>query len=71
MIISFTKKFLFIRGRKVAGSFIEFFLSQICSGNDIVTPLENKEEFERVKKGTAVKISGQAMLKWINSVTIY
>lgn len=36
MILSFTHRFIFVRGRKVAGTSIEMALSTICGQNDVV-----------------------------------
>ena len=41
MIISHTHKFLFLKSIKTAGTSIEAALSTICSGDDVVTPLNN------------------------------
>jgi hypothetical protein len=38
-IVSFSKKFIFVKTAKTAGTSIEVFLSQYCSGADIVTPI--------------------------------
>lgn len=39
MIISHSRKFIFIKSRKTAGTSLEAALSRCCSGDDIVTPL--------------------------------
>jgi Sulfotransferase family len=49
MILSHSRRFIFIRPRKVAGSSIELFLSQFCSEEDILTPLSSEEE--KLRKG--------------------
>lgn len=41
MIISHTHKFIFIKSFKTAGTSVEAALSNYCSGNDIVTPLND------------------------------
>lgn len=41
MIISHTHKFIFIKSEKTAGTSIEAALSRFCSGDDIVTPIND------------------------------
>ena len=41
MIISHTHKFIFIKSEKTAGTSIESALSQYCSGDDVVTPIND------------------------------
>jgi len=41
MIISHTHKFIFIKSEKTAGTSIEAALSRYCSGNDVVTPIND------------------------------
>ena len=41
MIISHTHKFIFIKSFKTAGTSVEAELSNICSGSDIVTPMND------------------------------
>lgn len=53
MIISHTKKFVFLRTGKTASSSIEVYLSQFCSAEDILTPLGNfgsddEDEFKKI-----------------------
>lgn len=43
MIISHSKRFIFIKTAKTAGSSIEIFLSKACNNTDIVTPLSPPE----------------------------
>ncbi len=50
MIISHTHKFIFIKTFKTAGTSIESTLSNYCSGNDIVTPI-NDYRHNRNEKG--------------------
>ena len=50
MIISHSYKFIFIKPWKTAGTSIEAALSQYCSNNDIVTPL-NDYWFNRDQSG--------------------
>ena len=44
MIVSYSRRFIFIRTRKVASTSVEIFLSQFCSEEDIITPLAPGEE---------------------------
>ena len=44
MIISHSKKFIFLRTIKTASSSIEIFLSQFCEKDDILTELFKDEE---------------------------
>lgn len=44
MILSKEHKFVFIKGRKVAGTSVEVFLSEICGKNDIITPITPIDE---------------------------
>jgi hypothetical protein len=41
MIISHSHKFIFIKSEKTAGTSIESALSQYCSGDDVVTPIND------------------------------
>jgi hypothetical protein len=50
MIISHSRKFIFIKSRKTAGTSLEAALSQYCSGTDVVTPL-NDFRHNRNEKG--------------------
>lgn len=51
MIISFSKKFIFLKNMKVGGSSVEFYLSQFCNQDDIITPLLKDEEKLKKKYG--------------------
>ncbi len=51
MILSFAHRFVFIRGRKVAGTSVEMALSTICGPDDIVTPLIATDERVRQQMG--------------------
>ena len=44
MIISYYKKFVYLRTIKVASSSLEFYLSEFCENEDIITPLDYEEE---------------------------
>lgn len=50
MIISHTHKFIFIKSFKTAGTSIDSTLSTFCSGNDVVTPM-NDFKHNRNEKG--------------------
>ncbi|MES2496505.1 MAG: hypothetical protein V4618_10335 [Pseudomonadota bacterium] len=47
MIVSFAHRFIFVRGRKVAGTSIEMALSTICGPDDIVPPMIAVDERRR------------------------
>lgn len=53
MIISHTRKFIFIKSAKTAGTSIEAALSNYCNDDDIVTPLGNFA-FNRSKNGQRI-----------------
>jgi hypothetical protein len=53
MIISHTRKFILIKSIKTAGTSVEAALSNFCSGDDVVTPL-NDFSFNRDEKGASV-----------------
>lgn len=44
MIVSHSRRFVFIKTRKVAGTSVELFLSQFCGPEDIVTPVRVEDE---------------------------
>jgi hypothetical protein len=44
MIVSHRHRFIFIKTRKVAGTSVELFLSQLCGEDDILTPLGPDEK---------------------------
>lgn len=51
MIFSKRNDFLFIKGRKVAGTSLEMALSTVCGPEDIITPITPIDEFERLRSG--------------------
>jgi hypothetical protein len=51
MILSEKHRFIFIKGMKVAGTSIEMALSTLCGPGDIVTPISQVDELERLKLG--------------------
>lgn len=56
MILSKRHKFVFIKGRKVAGTSLEIFLSDLCRSEDIVAPITPIDEQHRLLNG---KIAAQ------------
>jgi hypothetical protein len=44
MIVSYARRFIFIKPRKVGGTSVELFLSRFCGADDIVTPVSPKDE---------------------------
>ena len=77
MIVSKKHKFVFLKTPKTGGSSLEFYLSQFCDKNDILTPLLPKEEklkkkFKllniknyKIKKFTLSKISKLKIMRKI------
>lgn len=53
MIISHKWKFVFIKGRKVAGTSVEIALSEICGPHDVLTPISPPDEMVRISNGMA------------------
>lgn len=51
MILSHKHKFIFIKGKKVAGTSIEIALSSICGCEDIITPITPIDELLRINTG--------------------
>ncbi len=51
MIFSKKHDFLFIKGRKIAGTSIEMALSTICGPDDIITRITPIDELERLRRG--------------------
>ncbi len=51
MILSHRKRFLFIKGLKVAGTSIEIALSRLCGERDVITPLLPRDEAVRLRDG--------------------
>lgn len=55
MILSEKHRFIFIKGMKVAGTSVEMALSTLCGPDDIVTPISQVDELERLKLGAACR----------------
>ncbi|HWY63166.1 MAG TPA: hypothetical protein VNW15_14785 [Rhizomicrobium sp.] len=51
MILSKKHNFIFIKGMKVAGTSVEMALSILCGPEDIITPISQVDELERLKLG--------------------
>lgn len=51
MIFSKKHEFLFVKGKKVAGTSVEMALSTICGPCDIITPITPIDEIARMKMG--------------------
>jgi hypothetical protein len=55
MILSERHRFIFIKGMKVASTSTEMALSRLCGPDDIVTPISQVDELERLKLGTSCR----------------
>ena len=51
MIVAFSRKFVFIKTRKTAGTSIEIALSRFCDEGDIITPISPADETVRRQHG--------------------
>ena len=51
MIVSHSRRFIFLKTKKTAGSSLELALAQFCSEGDIITPASPDEEPLRVGRG--------------------
>ena len=51
MIVSYARRFIFIKTRKVGGTSVELFLSRFCGDDDIVTPVSSEDERFRQDAG--------------------
>ena len=49
VIYSKSRDFLFVKGRKVAGTSVEIALSSVCGPEDILTPMTPIDELERIR----------------------
>ena len=50
MILSEKHKFIFVKGKKVAGTSVEVLLSEVCGPDDIITPITPIDERDRLLK---------------------
>lgn len=51
MILSKKNKFIFVKGKKIAGTSVEVMLSEVCGPEDIITPITPIDEKKRLLKG--------------------
>ena len=51
MIVSHSKKFIFVKTRKTSGTSMEVSLSQVCGPDDIITPISFEDELVRLDMG--------------------
>jgi hypothetical protein len=59
MIVSHSHRFIFIKTRKVAGTSVELFLSQLCGEDDILTTLGPDEKLREGMGARNYRISGR------------
>ncbi|HTZ71456.1 MAG TPA: hypothetical protein VMB71_12450 [Acetobacteraceae bacterium] len=59
MILSKKYKFIFIKGRKVAGTSVEIALSGVCGPDDIITPITPVDERARMAYGGGARNYGE------------
>lgn len=70
MIISHTHRFLFLKSLKTAGTSIEAALSQHCSGDDVVTPLNDFAHNRDETGGIVHRAMNADQLPWWDKETI-
>lgn len=51
MILSHSRKFIFIKTRKVSGTSMEISLSKFCGEQDVITPISYEDELVRLDAG--------------------
>ena len=61
MIVSFSRKFVYLRTIKVASSSLEFYFSQFCNKDDIITSLDPAEE--KIKKKPKFSLKEKRKIK--------
>ena len=54
MIVSHTKKFIFVKTRKTSGTSMEVSLSHVCGPEDIITPISFEDELVRLDMGATL-----------------
>ena len=65
MIISHSRKFIFVKTFKTAGSSLEIALSKYCAPGDVLTPLDAEEEAERRRlSGLGARNYGKALRRY-------
>jgi Sulfotransferase family len=72
MIISHSRKFIFLKTRKTGGTSVEIALSSICGQNDVITPITPRDELQRLACGGACRHfsnNRKLELKYINDLT--
>lgn len=52
MIISHSRKFIFVKSRKTGGTSVEIGLSKYAGSEDVITPITPRDELIRIEKGT-------------------
>ncbi len=57
MILSERHRFVFIKGRKVAGTSTEMALAALCGPDDIITPISPIDERARLPNGRATTVA--------------
>lgn len=72
MILSKKNKFIFIKGKKVAGTSVEVLLSGVCGAHDIITPITPIDERCRIAAGFCAaqnySVVPEAAMRYISTV---
>ncbi|MEQ6167985.1 sulfotransferase family 2 domain-containing protein [Ekhidna sp. MALMAid0563] len=71
MIISHKHKFIFIKTHKTAGSSLEYMLSSICGPDDIITPLIEDKNQDRVigPQNFNIPFGQYSITEWLTFIT--
>jgi hypothetical protein len=65
MIISHSRRFIFVKTYKTAGSSLEIALSKYCAQGDVLTPLDSDEERQRrALSGLGARNFGKPLRRW-------